>query len=224
MRKDLYLNEISTIVEPMKHMKVPTFVVFSRSNNLSRIMFWIKSIRKERLFAVRSSSNNEDQMNVSNAGKYQTFLNVTKEELLNKIEKVFETSEFVIVQEMIIDPDISGVAFIKDKCSSINLSPGLCAGITEGKVFSIKMNYLKDSFVEIDMPPLILKTYMEEGELRFKEVQMKYVEVLDKYQDTIEKLFKFKKFFDFDMDIEFSIKNNILYILQIRPIVNIEVK
>jgi len=219
MRKDLYLNELSNIVSSFDRVEVPLFIVFSKLNSLSRIKFWINSIDNNRLFAVRSSSNKEDQINKSNAGFYKSFLNVKKEDLLDKIEKVLETSEFVIVQEMIKEPDISGVAFIEKDSASINLSPGLCSGITEGKVFTIKIKYLNDKFIEIDMPPLILKTSMEDTELRFQEVKLKKEEVFEKYSKTIEKLFKLKEFFEFDLDIEFSIKEDILYLLQVRPIV-----
>jgi len=219
MRKDLYLSELSNIVNSFDHVEVPLFVVFSRLNSLSRLQFWINSIDNNRLFAVRSSSSKEDQIDKSNAGFYKSFLNVKKEDLIDKIEKVLETSEFVIVQEMIVEPDISGVAFIEEDSASINLSPGLCSGITEGKVFTIKMKYLNDKFTEIDMPPLILKTSMEGDEFRFQEVKLEKKEVLEKYSKKIEELFKLKEFFEFDLDIEFSIKENILYLLQIRPIV-----
>lgn len=87
-----------------------------------------KLIDKECLYAVRSSAMVEDAENASWAGQFESFLNVSFDEIIDKIvqchnskkervlsyancENVFEIA--VIVQKM-INPDYAGVAFSKN--------------------------------------------------------------------------------------------------------------
>ena len=78
----------------------------------------ISSLDCER-FAVRSSSPDEDQ-EVSNAGKYLTLLDVTRSELYQSVEKVFESytskedDDEVLIQPYLSDVKRSGVVFTRD--------------------------------------------------------------------------------------------------------------
>ena len=69
---------------------------------------------------VRSSSENEDGLETSNAGKYESILNIDIEDdelISNAFKKVFNSYEYtdskcrVIVQEMVVEPQVSGVLF-----------------------------------------------------------------------------------------------------------------
>ncbi len=69
---------------------------------------------------VRSSSENEDGLETSNAGKYESILNIDiedDEQISNALKKVFNSYEYtdskcrVIVQEMVVEPQVSGVLF-----------------------------------------------------------------------------------------------------------------
>ena len=75
-------------------------------------MLWIN-------LRVRSSSKNEDGLETSNAGKYESILNLNFDDYIkfDAIRKVFDSYESnnsksrVIVQEMIVEPQFSGVLF-----------------------------------------------------------------------------------------------------------------
>lgn len=78
----------------------------------------ISSLDCER-FAVRSSSPDEDQ-EISNAGKYLTLLDVSRSDLYQSIEKVFESytsrdgNDEVLIQPYLSDVKRSGVVFTRD--------------------------------------------------------------------------------------------------------------
>ena len=69
---------------------------------------------------MRSSSQQEDNLNQSNAGKFKSFQNLSndKSELntsINKVIKDFENdNDQIIVQEFISKPKISGVLFTRN--------------------------------------------------------------------------------------------------------------
>ena len=89
-----------------------------------------KFLKDDKYYAVRSSSIEEDSENFSFAGQFETFLYIKKEEILNKIKKVWISSfsnhvmkyrkegninneinvPAVIIQEM-VNSEKSGVAF-----------------------------------------------------------------------------------------------------------------
>ncbi|WLP50928.1 PEP/pyruvate-binding domain-containing protein [Streptococcus pneumoniae] len=105
-----------------KKFKLPKQYILSYSNYYSE---GIKGIIESPLFkinkfAVRSSCKFEDQDNESNAGKYESYLNVEKVHLTDAIDKVFSSYEFyddinqVLVQEMVSNVSMSGVVFTKD--------------------------------------------------------------------------------------------------------------
>jgi len=69
---------------------------------------------------IRSSSENEDGLETSNAGKYESILNVDINDdnlIEDALKKVFDSYEEinskcrVIVQEMVVEPQVSGVLF-----------------------------------------------------------------------------------------------------------------
>jgi len=84
-------------------------------------------------FIVRSSSNQEDKETASRAGMFKTLKNVNQQSLVDSVEQVIASykspslSDEVLVQRMLTDTSISGVAFSHDPNSCapvrvINLS------------------------------------------------------------------------------------------------------
>lgn len=71
-------------------------------------------------FAVRSSAPDEDLEGQSNAGRYETFLNVQEVELRSSVDRVFASYEVVaeddevFLQPMVRDVELLGVAFSCD--------------------------------------------------------------------------------------------------------------
>jgi len=102
-------------------------------------------------FSVRSSANVADSGQRSYAGQFKTILDVSKEEVLEAIRKVYESginfhSSYsndpvrmgLIIQEM-INADISGVLFTYDLINQnpdtlmVELSRGKCENIVSGR-------------------------------------------------------------------------------------------
>ena len=85
-------------------------------------------------YAVRSSAKTEDSDCLSNAGKYESLLNVSASNLLEAIGKVFESydtledDDIVLIQPMLKDVRLAGVAFT---CDPKTLSPYIVVNYTE---------------------------------------------------------------------------------------------
>lgn len=170
--------------------------------------------------SVRSSALNEDGKSKAFAGQYDTYLNVTEKNLLEKIklcwisfynENVSEYCEDVsvlgmnvIVQEM-IDSDYAGVVFSIDPTSNTNnysiieLVKGQGENLVSGKVTPAKF-IIRRTTNNIDL------------QIGDTDINFKIIKNLEKLVLKIEKIYQCP------IDVEYSIKNNVIYILQARPI------
>ena len=180
------------------------------------------------LYAVRSSGSKEDLAGSSFAGQYDTFLNVRKEDIPEKILACYRSmySErllqyllsrgvdpasmkmSVVVQEM-VNADCSGVCFTvnpasgNDKEMLIEVSEGLGENIVSGKTAPEQYSYNWYEGMEVGRPEncrLLTPEHVE----RFAEV---FAEV--------------QQFFGYPCDIEFAVANGRLYLLQAREITKI---
>ena len=112
----------------LKFFKVPKTILINvnewQSDKNNIINFVIKKFKNIRFLAIRSSSINEDNKKTSNAGKYHSELFVesnNKKKITDSINKVISKYEKknlkknqIIIQEMILNPDISGVLFTRE--------------------------------------------------------------------------------------------------------------
>ena len=178
-------------------------------------------------YAVRSSSNIEDGKKDSFAGQFDTYLNVNKYNLKNKIiecfkslynenvldyisEKRIDISELkmnVIVQEM-IQSEYSGVIFTANPQGILNetvivVGEGLGENIVSDKVNTTSYYYnLNDNLYYFEGE----KDYLSRTQVsEIIDVSKKITEVLGKY-----------------LDIEFAIFHNKIYLLQARNITTID--
>ena len=163
--------------------------------------------------AVRSSADIEDSEHNSCAGLFDSFLNVSREELNEKIELVRESYARnsvrrdcpVIIQKM-ANSELSGVLFTANPMGILNemvivVGRGLGCNVVEDKVNTTTYCYnvdddLYDCCQNGDSPLLsrdLIKELVEQGK-------------------KIESLFSDK------MDIEFGIEDGKIVILQARPI------
>ena len=104
-----------------KQINIPLTLLISVDNFLKRTDKYLNQISKKfknKKIAVRSSSNNEDNLKTSNAGKFKTYLNIDPNnsvEVLSKIWGVIKSykqqsnQNEVIIQEMVEHVKISGV-------------------------------------------------------------------------------------------------------------------
>ena len=185
---------------------IPKFVFFSKKDytNKKKIIFKkIKSYFKSDII-LRSSANDEDKSNSSNAGKYDSFKikNVSEKNLelvINKILNKFKNhKDEILVQEYITNPDFSGVVFTAD----ID---------TDAPYYII--NY--DSSGKSDLITSGQKNTTEKTVFIFKN----HTNLPKKFSKLIKTIKYLEKItLNERLDIEFIIKGKKIYILQVRPL------
>ena len=205
---------------------ITLFDSFKFSNNTINKIEELLSERK--LYAVRSSGTKEDLDNYSFAGQYQTFLNIKKDDVLNKIIGCYKSmfsevilSYFVnnnistdylkmsvIVQEM-VSSEYSGICFTvdpisgNDKTMLIEIGEGLGENIVGGQ--NKPEQYYFDWYEnKCEIPKN--NHFIDEKMLMNISIEFK----------------KIMEYFGYPCDIEFAIVKNKLYILQARKITKIE--
>ena len=161
---------------------------------------------------IRSSSRNEDNEEKSNAGKYLSFLNVNlnkKKYFYNCVNKIinsysdsYSSKDQILIQEMVIDINSSGVAFTRDIENGSNYYvinyddvTGKTNTVTSGQGnYSNRILYIYKKFNN------------QIKSQRFKRL-------IDCIEDLEKKI-------GLDtLDIEFAINNKLeIYLLQVRPI------
>jgi len=172
--------------------------------------------------AVRSSGVNEDSVDKSFAGQFDTFLHVEREDLIPKIEQVHASafsqkiyhydptakiSIAVIIQTM-ITPNISGVAFSANPITGnrdelmLEATPGLGEKLVSGQVtpdlFIIDKSSGQILSHETGNHPLIL--------------------TLKNLAKLIDQVRRIELLYGYPVDVEWAIANDQLFILQARPI------
>ena len=188
----------------------------------------LKLLKKDKLYAVRSSGTKEDLDHFSFAGQYETYLNVFVDDILKRVVDCYKSmfsevilSYFVnnnlsfenmamsvVVQEM-VPSEYSGICFTIDPVSGndkkmlIEVAPGLGENIVSGQ--NRPEQYYYDWYHG--------KFYTSDK----NEYLSNYL--LKKLGHTF---FDIMKFFGYPCDIEFGIYEDQLYILQARPITKIQ--
>ena len=206
-------------------INVPAFITIKDEKDLNL------DFSNSDFFAVRSSYSSEDKVRNSYAGQFETFLNVPRKDVKMTISKVRESydnsieyeraknikhnekqkGQDIIVQEM-IEADFSGVIFTANPMGILNetvitIGEGMGNNIVEDKVETTTYYYNKDEKL----------FYLKESQLNIDLSNKTLCELIKISQ-------KIKNIFDKEMDIEFAIKNNQIYILQARPITTINYK
>lgn len=194
----------------LNNINVPNYIVVKDYSND------ILNFSSNNLFAIRSNSILEDDMKNSYAGQFKSFLNVPKEEIQDKIKLVKDSykklgdnkSNEVIIQEM-INCEYSGVIFTANPIGILNevvitVGKGLGENVVEDKVNTTSYYYNKDDkcyyYEQQDSSPLLDEHILKELFLLSEKIE---------------------KIFDTYVDIEFGVKDDIIYILQTRPITTI---
>ena len=176
-------------------------------------------------YAVRSSGVLEDLDDHSFAGQYQTFLNTSAEDVPARVIDCYKSmftpvilsylndngikasslAMSVVIQEM-VESDVSGICFTvnpqtgDDKEMYIEVAEGLGEDLVSGRVKpdAVKYDRYNDLFIT------------RSDKLRDK--------VYDQMAEAFEKIMQI---YGFPCDIEFAVKDDVLYILQSRKITSI---
>lgn len=164
------------------------------------------------LFAIRSSTLNEDLENFSGAGQEITELRVSKDNVINTLIRLISECEnssmegSIIVQKMILG-DLSGVMFTQNPlCENggilIETVPGGNEYLTSGKISPVTYtwNHSQKMFIE------------KSGDIWSGLLDGRKLEMLQKEALRLEKLFNSPQ------DVEWTILREKLYILQSRKI------
>ncbi len=161
-------------------------------------------------YAVRSSALLEDSPNQSFAGQFETKLNVSPQNISQAIYEVLKQASeylkgdlgsFSLLIQKYIDPDSAGVIFTRSPLGHremlIEYTKGSGESLVGGKIKPQKISFYSSE----SLPQELLKIGIHEIHRKiFYDLETKY---------------------QFPQDIEFCIKNNIFYFLQVRPITSI---
>ncbi|MDC1222043.1 PEP-utilizing enzyme [Salibacteraceae bacterium] len=200
---------------------VPALIAMPSNTSISEALKLVENhFDKNVLLAVRSSAANEDGEDKSMAGAYHSEVAVSIDEFTDAWEKVVASMPLdqnaVIVQEMIFG-DFSGVCFsdCENRRAMINALPGLCKAVVEGyesDYFELESNDLVFNHSQESKDILIF----EEGKLQ----PAKSKECISKadLQSVYELGMKLSEHLGSIQDIEWTLKNNELFLLQARPV------
>lgn len=187
------------------------------------------NFKESSTFAIRSSSSFEDGTEKSFAGQFNTFLNITYNDVISKIKECKETRVTeglenyikeanlkvedlkinVIVQEM-IDAEKSGVIFTANPQGILNETVIVVGNGTGNNIVEDKVN-------------TTAYYYNRNDEIYYYESQGNSVSLTsNQVKQIIEIVKKLENIFGDKLDIEFAIKNDIIYILQARKITTLD--
>ena len=199
-------------------VNVPELIVV-RSDELDKLeeLEDFKKLKDNIKYAVRSSCKLEDSETESHAGEFKTFLNVNKSDIKSKVDEVVASYNGlpgeVIIQEM-VDADLSGIVFTANPIGILNemvitVGKGLGNNVVEDKIDTTTYFYNVDD-----------KKYYFSGDedLLSSEVLKALIDEVEFIQLVIDEFGDLTKY----IDIEFAIKDNEVFILQIRPITTLK--
>ncbi|MDX1446352.1 PEP/pyruvate-binding domain-containing protein, partial [Lishizhenia sp.] len=234
-------------------LTLPHFVIIdfdtisSWNNDRTECQSWIdenfNALDTNKLWAVRSSSANEDSKEQSFAGQFKTVLNVAFTDLSETIMEVIssyaesnvygtETPHFgVIIQEM-IDSEYSGVLFSKHPVDYtkhhplVNLIPGLGDKLVSGELEGMQVELKENELVYHDLKECYHGVSVKAGkETRIEKSVGDLKDIISKFSDLFKAgLYKLEQYLKCPVDVEIAIAGDNLFWLQVRPMVNRSLK
>lgn len=195
-----------------------------------KILKYIEGKFKEgTLFSVRSSSTAEDSVHSSFAGQFDTYLNVSKKDIFDKIKKclssifsanvlkychdksikISELKMSIIIQEM-INGDASGIVFTANPRGLLN-EMVIVVGEGTGNLV-----------VEDKVPTTTFYYNTNDKNYYFEKQENSFLLNKNTFSKIIENINNIKDIYGEYLDIEFAILGDALYILQARPITTLK--
>lgn len=180
-------------------------------------------------FSVRSCASLEDSGEHSFAGQFKTFLRVPGEEIPVRIREVLADGErpknlsycrahhlnpgsfamHVIIQEM-IEPELSGVLFTANPQGILNETVIVC-GRGSG-----------DQIVEDKTDATTYYYHLTDNTCYYERTALSPLLSPGQVKELISISGQIKTLFDMECDIEFAIRKQKIYLLQVRPITSID--
>lgn len=228
-------------------LNVPKGFVIKSGTSVKEIKSFIaKKCSDKSVYVVRSSSNFEDSNNYSFAGLFDTYVGVSKKKLFEKILDVMymrnnnKLDDFckkigrdksdikvAIIVQKILPSEISGICFTKHPVSNnlnevyIEAILGLGEYIVSGEVnpdsyvINKKLSKIKSIKTATQHKMLILKNKKVTEEPVFSYEQKMSDDLIKELINCVKIIVNYYKK---EMDLEFGIYKNKLYLLQARPI------
>ncbi|QWG70547.1 hypothetical protein EXW32_29950 (plasmid) [Bacillus mycoides] len=195
------LNVPEAIILPINYFKRNN--CYSEIDKLSKDL--IDILPSESGWAVRSSSINEDSFENSMAGKFKTVIISSTDQLNNAIEDVLESAgnknEMGVIIQKFIEPNFSGVVFSKHP---VDETKGMVIEFSKGR---------GESVVSGLVTPWVYEEGLEDAEFT-KNISR---EIIMEIKQNVKLM---KDRLDYDLDMEFCVKGDTLYWVQVRPISN----
>lgn len=189
-----------------KRFNINNFLSFKKLQILKNDL-WVDLILKKfrnKSIIIRSSALDEDQKLKSNAGKYDSIkiIKLNKKNLIQNTKKVIKKfksqNDKIIFQEFLKETDLSGVVFTRE---INNLAPYYIINYD----LSGQTNLITSGKKNTSQKTLIIHR-------NFNNIPKKFFKLI-KVCKKLEKILGI----DY-LDIEFAIKNNKVYVFQVRPI------
>ena len=246
-------KECSIILNKIKQWSLTNLVLTEKNrediNNNLKIIF--PNEFNKILYAIRSSSPEEDLSGASFAGNYETYLGIKYDSIEKyllksfiscldyrvfkyKIEKGFNVSEIKIAIVIMkqINCDVSGVGFSINPInndydeavitSNFGLGESVVGGIITPDEYIVNKISKKIISEKLGSKDKIVKLNKGENETSiFEQSQEKQKESSLRKEhifQLVDNIINIENHYQIPIDIEFGIENNILYILQARPI------
>ncbi|MDC1077835.1 PEP-utilizing enzyme [Candidatus Pelagibacter sp.] len=199
------LNNLNLVLK--KKILIPKFLFYKKKlfkKNQEKILELIEKKFKNKKIIIRSSGKDEDKINNSLAGKYDSIIvkNISKKNLIISINKIFKklkkNDDQIIFQEFIHKTDISGVLFTAD---INNNSPYFIINYdTSGKTSLVTSGQKNIS----EKTLIIYRGY--------KKIPKKFIKLIKIVNKLMNELTNKR------LDIEFAIKKKKVYIFQVRQL------
>lgn len=92
----------------------------------------VAQLSSQKLYAVRSSGANEDQVDNSNAGRNHSYLRVPPSEVESRARELLEGGLAEVAIQEFVEPVISGVAFARKVSTEVEMVAGHLEGLVSG--------------------------------------------------------------------------------------------
>jgi len=196
--------------------------------------------------AVRSSAVSEDGSRDAWAGQLDTFLNIDRNNLIEKIklcqqsskseralsyaeQKGLKTSGVAVIVQAMIQSEVSGIAFSANPITRnddemiIEAGFGLNEPIVSGEItpdtyilakpsLKIQQKHISTQTKQLSQAKDGINEWLDVSDPNSQKLSYKQV------HEVAKTILKLEKFFEFPVDVEWTLANDELFILQSRPI------
>ncbi len=198
--------------------------------------------------AVRSSANLEDGKDCAWAGQLESFLNVTREDIIDAVKNCWKSvfspraifyrgknaeklgmSVAVVVQKM-IQTEVSGVGFSINPTNNnfeevviegvLGLGEAIVSGSVTPDTYIISQNKIVNKTIKSQKRKMV----KIKGKNEWKDIENGDLQKLDdvKILDLASIIKNIENFYGFPVDVEWGVQNGEIYILQARPITTVK--